>query len=88
MDFIPRLVSGRLAEVLGAGALGTDRFFRSTGLDRAARTNAAAIEAEGGDEAMLIAAFCRGVNARIDELAGHELPVEFRGDTEDSARRA
>ena len=36
MDFVRRLGAGRLSEVVGAGALATDRFMRTLGLGREA----------------------------------------------------
>lgn len=71
MDFQRRLVSGRLAEVLGPRALPVDRWLRILGMRRVAEVEAdtlpSAVRAE-------LQAFAAGINAC---LAMGELPVEF-----------
>jgi penicillin amidase len=78
LDFIPRAASGRLSEVFGPGAVPTDRFLRSIGMDWGARRNAARIREEDGVEAEIIAAFGSGVNAYLDGMREEDLPFEFR----------
>lgn len=78
MDFIPRAASGRLAEALGPAAVSADRFLRRTGMDRAARQNLERIRDADGDEWAVMTAYCRGVNAYIDQLSPSDLPFEFR----------
>lgn len=78
MDFIARAASGRLASALGAAAVPADRFLRRTGMDRGARKNLERIRREAGEEAAIIEAFCRGVNAYMDGLSRSDLPFEFR----------
>ncbi len=78
MDFVARAASGRLAEVLGEGAVRTDRFMRSIGMDWGAEKNAARIDARPGIERDLVSWFCKGVNAYIEQLDDHDLPLEFR----------
>lgn len=60
MDLMRRLAKGELAEVLGSGALGADRLFRTLGLARAARETLEALEAPYRD---MLAAYAAGVNA-------------------------
>ena len=72
MDSIRRVASGRVAEVVGSGALDADRFMRRLGLaDRAARDYARADE----EERVLLRAYAHGVNAGIRSLRA--LPPEF-----------
>jgi penicillin amidase len=73
MEVIRRAVEGRLAEVLGDGALPTDRFMRRLGLWTAAR------EAEpllNDRERRIIEAYAAGVNAALEHRKG-ALPPEF-----------
>ena len=67
-----RLASGRLAEVLGPIALGSDQFMRRIGLHRAAALDAAGLDA---DFHGLLSAYCAGVNEGARTLP--ELPPEF-----------
>ncbi|TAK79169.1 MAG: penicillin acylase family protein, partial [Dehalococcoidia bacterium] len=67
-----RLASGRLAEVAGPSALGSDRFMRRIGLHRAAARDAAGLD--DGHRALL-AAYCAGVNEGARTLP--EPPPEF-----------
>lgn len=68
-----RIASGRLAEVLGPNALGTDRFLRTLGV----RRNAEAILAGLNRETRLaLEAYAQGVNSFLDRHRG-PLPPEF-----------
>ncbi len=67
-----RLASGRLAEVLGPSALGSDRFMRRVGLQRSAARDAASM---GAEYRGLLAAYCAGVNEGARTLP--EPPPEF-----------
>lgn len=68
-----RIVSGRLAEILGPSALDTDRFLRTLGV----RRNAEAILAQSSAETRAaLRAYADGVNAYIDGRTG-PLPPEF-----------
>ena len=78
LDFIPRVASGRLAEVFGPSSLGADRFLRRTGMDWAAKKMAATMEQEGGLEKDLSQWFAAGANAYIDALDDADLPFEFK----------
>jgi penicillin amidase len=71
MDFNRRLVQGRLAELLGEGALGYDRSMRTLGLRQVAEQEATLMQAQYRQE---MQAYCDGVNAGI---AQNRLPVEF-----------
>ncbi len=74
MEFQRRLGNGRLAEILGDGALPTDSLFRTIGL---ARSATAAWEALSPAERKPIAAYVAGVNAVINDRVNHELPPEY-----------
>lgn len=78
MDFIGRVASGRLASLLGDGAVDADRFLRRTGMEIGARLNADRILREDGIERTVIEAFCDGANAYIDALDRASLPFEYR----------
>ena len=60
MEMNRRIAAGRLAEVLGSGALDTDRFLRTLGVRRVAEANLRALDAESR---RLLAAYAAGVNA-------------------------
>ncbi len=72
MEFHRRVVSGRLAEALGADLAGADRFLRTIGLRRVARRVVDKTSPEG---LAAMEAYARGVNARIGE---GRLPPEMR----------
>lgn len=68
-----RIPAGRLAEILGPGAVGTDRFLRTIGV----RRNAEKILANlAPDTRAALDAYARGVNAWLDNRSG-PLPPEF-----------
>src|SRR3954468_1473401 len=72
MEMNRRVAAGRLAEVLGAGALESDRFLRTMGVRRSAEANLAHFDA---DTRQALDAYAAGVNAF---LAGRPvLPPEF-----------
>ena len=72
MEMNRRIAAGRLAEILGPGALETDRFIRTLGVRRAAEANLRGFDAE---TRRLLDAYAAGVNAF---LAGNPvLPPEF-----------
>ena len=72
MEFARRAGRGRLAEIMGAGALPLDRRFRTIGYARAADAVAAALDPETRD---LLQGYADGVNAALD--SGHR-PFELR----------
>ena len=67
-----RIAAGRLAEVLGTGALGTDRFLRTLGIRRVAEANVRHLDDESR---RLLAAYAAGVNAFL--ATRPVLPPEF-----------
>jgi penicillin amidase len=62
MEMMRRLVSGRLAEVVGPAALESDRFMRILGLARLAEGSVTQLSAEAQ---ALLAAYAEGVNAAL-----------------------
>ncbi len=73
MEFQRRVGAGRLAEVVGADALPTDRFMRMLGLYRLAETSLAHLSAE---TMAWLDAYAAGVNAFLATRSG-PLPPEF-----------
>ena len=72
MEMNRRIAAGRVAEILGPGALEADRFLRTLGVRRAAEANLSGFDAE---TRRLLDAYAAGVNAF---LAGNPvLPPEF-----------
>lgn len=68
-----RIAAGRMAEILGSNALGTDRFLRTLGI----RRNAERILANLSPEARAVLdAYARGINAYLATRKG-PLPPEF-----------
>ncbi len=74
MEFQRRVGHGRLSEVLGAAALPTDRFLRTLGTGRAARS---AWDALPADAKSAVNTYVAGVNAFIATHHGGQLPLEF-----------
>lgn len=73
MELFRRVADGRLAEVLGADVVDTDRFLRTVGMGRAAGLNE---ERLPPDERALLQAYADGVNAWLAANDG-PLPPEF-----------
>jgi penicillin amidase len=73
MEFNRRIGQGRLAEVVGAGALDTDRFMRTLGIYRTAQAIASNLDAE---TRVMLDAYAAGVNACLETRTG-PLPPEF-----------
>jgi penicillin amidase len=73
IEFQRRVGSGRLAEVLGARTVPTDRFLRTVGFRRAAE---AAIPSLSAEVRQALAAYAAGVNAFL--AADGARPIEFR----------
>ncbi|HUA53442.1 MAG TPA: penicillin acylase family protein [Candidatus Sulfotelmatobacter sp.] len=73
MDFQRRLGAGRLAEVLGAGAVGIDRTMRTLGLQRAAEASLASLSPE---VRAALQAYADGVNGFLETRSG-ALPPEY-----------
>jgi penicillin G amidase len=74
MELQRRIGHGRLSEVLGSAALPQDRFLRTVGFGRAART---AWDSTPHWARQQISAYVAGVNAFISTHHGSALPPEF-----------
>ena len=74
MELMRRLGAGRLAEVLGASALGSDRFMRTLGLYRHAEANVNMLEPNAR---AAIDSYSAGINAFLDTRS-RPLPPEFQ----------
>ena len=74
MEFQRRIGHGRLSEVLGAATLPQDRFLRTVGFGRAARTAWASTPDWARQQ---VNAYVAGVNAFIATHHGAGLPPEF-----------
>ncbi|OFW44712.1 MAG: acyl-homoserine-lactone acylase [Acidobacteria bacterium RIFCSPLOWO2_12_FULL_67_14b] len=72
MEMSRRIAAGRVAELLGAGALEADRFLRTLGVRRAAEANLRGFDAE---TRKLLESYAAGVNAFL--ASGPVLPLEF-----------
>jgi len=72
MEMNRRIAAGRLAEILGPGALETDRFLRTLGVRRAAEANLRQVDPE---TRRLLDAYAAGVNAFL--ATDPVLPPEF-----------
>lgn len=73
MEFLRRLGSGRLSEILGERLVGTDKYIRTLGLPRVA---AEMFESASPAAKAALAAYADGVNAWLDTRRG-ALPPEF-----------
>lgn len=73
MELNRRIAAGRLAEILGAKAVGTDRFLRTLGVRRNAEK---ILEHLGPDTRAALDAYARGVNAWLGQHSG-PLSPEF-----------
>ena len=74
MEFQRRIGHGRLAEIFGAAAVPQDRFLRTVGFGRAARSAWEHMAPWAKDE---VNAYVAGVNAYIEAHRGSQLPPEF-----------
>jgi penicillin amidase len=72
MEMSRRVAAGRLAEVVGAGGLETDRFLRTLGVRRAAQANLRTLD---GETVRMLEAYAAGVNAFL--ASDPVLPPEF-----------
>ncbi len=77
MDFMARLASGRLSEVLGKATINRDLMMRKYGLEYGAKK---AVEKwkEFPEAYASIEAFKEGINAYINSLESSQLPLEFK----------
>jgi penicillin amidase len=74
MEFQRRVGMGRLSEIFGPGQLGTDRFLRTLGTGRAARSAWDTLPERTTTE---LNAYIAGINAFIATHHGGQLPLEF-----------
>ncbi len=77
MEIFRRRASGTLAELFGQVALDDDIFMRQLGIRRTAQAEWDGSELDTKVKQEIIA-YCQGVNARLQELAGHEVPEPFK----------
>jgi penicillin amidase len=77
MEFITFVASGRVSEVLGPKAINFDRYQRRKGLAEAAGKTLDEIQ-NLPDVNNSIAAYTDGVNAFIDQIDYHILPLEYK----------
>lgn len=76
MDLSRRQASGRLAEVVGAAAIDTDKLFRTFSLRNAAE---ASYDGYGEDAKQVLEWYAEGVNAFMEQAkADGKLPYEFK----------
>ena len=73
MEFNRHVGSGRMAELFGRPALGTDRYLRTLGMRRNAERS---LQLLGPEARAILESYARGVNAYLDAHRG-ALPVEF-----------
>jgi penicillin amidase len=74
MEFQRRIGHGRLSEIFGAATVPQDRFLRTVGFGRSARS---AWERLPADARQQLEAYLAGVNAFVDTHRGRGLPPEF-----------
>ena len=77
MDFVSRVASGRLAQILGERALTFDKFFRRLELSEAAEASLLEMQKDPSSWAA-IQAYTQGVNAYIQELDPPDDPIEMK----------
>ncbi|AXT86903.1 penicillin acylase family protein [Aeromicrobium sp. A1-2] len=74
MDFRRHVTGGRLAELVGEGALDTDKYVRTLGWRRVAQQELALLD----DETLgLLKAYANGVNSYIENKSATELSLEY-----------
>lgn len=74
MDLFRRVGRGELSAVLGADALETDKFVRTIGLHRAARSD---LDLLGEETRAALDAYAEGVNKFLEQSLRGALPIEF-----------
>lgn len=77
MDFVSRVGSGRLSEVVGKKAIEFDRFNRRIGLLESAQKALDTLKTRP-TEFLALEAYADGVNAWISQLSEKDYPVEFK----------
>jgi penicillin amidase len=78
MEFIWRVATGRLAELLGPAALDQDRYFRDIGMVQAVRRNTEHLMADSSRVRSHTEWYVLGANAWIDRLSRSAWPFEYR----------
>ena len=78
MDFIHRLATGTLSEMMGSGALGNDLFFIRNGIRDAVLRNTALLESQLPREFETVGWYASGVNAYLNDLTIASYPFEYR----------
>jgi len=74
MDFRRHVTAGRLAELVGKGALDTDKYVRTLGWRRVAEQEVALLDPQTKS---LLDSYSRGVNSYIDGKSGSKLSLEY-----------
>ncbi len=74
MDFRRHVTAGRLAELVGDGALETDKYVRTLGWRRVAEQEVGLLDPK---TKLLVEAYSRGVNSYINDKSGSELSLEY-----------
>ena len=75
MDFRRHVTAGRLAELVGDGALETDKFVRTLGWRRVAE---AELDLVDDETSRLLDSYADGVNSYIDGKGGSSLSLEYQ----------
>ncbi|WP_157972137.1 penicillin acylase family protein [Pleomorphovibrio marinus] len=78
MDFLVKVASGSLSEVLGDLTLDYDRMQRRKGLGYGAEENLTFIQENDPESYAKLQAYSEGVNAFIDQISFSELPLEYK----------
>lgn len=78
VDFIHRVSTGRLAELLGPDALSIDQHFYGMGIVDAVRQNTVLLADRMPRESEAMKAYVRGANAWLASLTPAQWPLEYR----------
>lgn len=77
MDFMSRLASGKLSEVLGKATINRDLMMRKYGLDYGAKKSVETWK-KYPETYKSVTAFVKGINAYIGSMKPEDIPVEFK----------
>jgi len=75
MELSRRRAQGRTAELLGEGSVSDDVLMRSIGIAHWGEVNASFIARENPEQYILLDAWVRGINRRIDEVRAGTVPM-------------
>ncbi len=78
MDFIHRVTTGTLAELMGPGAIATDQHFIRLGIPQAVRRNTVILAEQLPRDAEAVSWYALGANAYLSELDDSHYPLEYR----------